>query len=639
MHSYEQKLFNKTKNLIREKIKKLCKFENYVIDYSFYNALNVLEKFEEDLKDNFVFKLNKNFINFDHFEIIMHDILDEYKACLENCHNLTTDQEAFDELNGLIDDSKVLVKNYYINFKTYINNITRDFCVISNISNIQNRLKILHYNYEKVIKNLQNLQFLITVDNAKQILIKNFEKLYSSISNHYQNSFNLIENIIMSSNNPCMKGFDSSECPDYISSSDEEDLESVTSEKSKKIPEVLEKTSECFQLPVPEHTKVDSIENLQTNAEELKQQIATIEEEINRVNQTIDEKKLRILDAILKVVNLEEVIEEIEISIADELYQFQTKVIATEMKLLENFKGENNDELKKVIENQLMQIKIDHNEKVKNDDKNYSKLSKEAKIFASSIGNIVDEYKKLDNETNEKYHYNIEKLNLLLSRPAEFCNDSKGERFFYNQNMEKIFQVEAHRSQYAIDNEGNKVKINEGKPLETVDNREFYIDIKGRKIYTKYFFEDEFGLYYIDINGFRHYQTDPRASEYALVNGNWVKIKEGTYERDEKGLRIPDKVESQTDEDEGEELVSDLLTGQSKAKSKISNEEFKYLQEVVGPVIIKACTACYLHQPADPVNYFANFLKHYEYTQRIFKIREKELQFFIELRKQMKEGN
>lgn len=65
-------------------------------------------------------------------------------------------------------------------------------------------------------------------------------------------------------------------------------------------------------------------------------------------------------------------------------------------------------------------------------------------------------------------------------------------------------------------------------------------------------------------------------------------------------------------------------------------EDIKYIQDTVGPAIIKGLAAVAVHQPSDPVKYFANFLLHYRFTQNFFQQREAELKNFLELREKVK---
>lgn len=70
--------------------------------------------------------------------------------------------------------------------------------------------------------------------------------------------------------------------------------------------------------------------------------------------------------------------------------------------------------------------------------------------------------------------------------------------------------------------------------------------------------------------------------------------------------------------------------------NKIKPDDILYIQETVGTAIRKGLAAVVLHQPADPIKFFANFLLHYRFTQSFFQQREAELNYFLELRKQIK---
>lgn len=166
--------------------------------------------------------------------------------------------------------------------------------------------------------------------------------------------------------------------------------------------------------------------------------------------------------------------------------------------------------------------------------------------------------------------------------------------------------------------------------MDNDENGEFYMDLSNRKIYTKYYFEGEFGRFYIDVHGHRYYKADPEASEYMLINGNWKKVKDGTCETDERGLRLKPKLQVDT-----EEQMFNIAAGE--ISMKMPEDDLKYIKETVGPAIRKALAAVALYQPADPINYFANFLLNYRFNQHMFKERDEELKNYLELRQQMKE--
>jgi hypothetical protein len=53
-------------------------------------------------------------------------------------------------------------------------------------------------------------------------------------------------------------------------------------------------------------------------------------------------------------------------------------------------------------------------------------------------------------------------------------------------------------------------------------------------------------------------------------------------------------------------------------------DDLDYIKSSVGPAIIKALAAVVIHQPADPIDYFANFLLNYRCNQRMFGKRDQD---------------
>lgn len=548
----------------------------------------------------------------------------------------------------LISSSKLLIDEYQENFNNSINRIIRKLTDIKHILKVQNQAKRVDANFLNIHRNLKNLPYLITVDNAQTILIANIEKLENSVEEKYQNLLQLIEKLGDPPMEPYYPENTNPDCPtisESSSSSDDDDIYYYPDQninENNNGSEEQPKTSDCFFVDRSSAgTRMDSIERLKTDMSQLQGEIESIQEKKAQITQRIEQKKNEILEALAKVAELEENLQEIETLLADQLFNFQQQIITLESKLMENFKGGNDNELKNLLENEILELKESFHAQFQKDEKNLSDLTKSAQSFAASIGDIISDIHKIFDATkiNDKLTSDIEKLKNLINRPAQFCFDSNGRRFYFNREKVKVFQDEFHTAHYTIDSEDDEIIAKEALPTESDTNGEFYLDVKSRKIYIKYFFEDDFGHYYIDIHGDRHYKTDAEASEYMLVNGVWVKTAEGTYERDEKGMRIkpvedPVNVNKQESEAEIQDLQNDESTASK--KHKISKDDLKYIKETVGPAIIKGCAATYLHRPSDPLSYFANFLIHYRYTEKMIEARDKELSYFIELRKQIK---
>ncbi|XP_070507426.1 putative leucine-rich repeat-containing protein DDB_G0290503 [Chironomus tepperi] len=653
MKQLECQIFRKTRKLVRRKHATIQEFQNLLLEDEYLSLIAAIEEQEEDLNDVLIFSEGENhkFYQISVYKEI--DDLEDFKKRVVNNYEYKiikygelSQEEAVLELEEFIEASKDLVDEYYENFNNSINRLLRKLTVIKHILKVQNQAKRVNFNFLTIQKNLKNLSNLITVDNAQTILISNIEKLENSAEEKFQNLLQLIGKLGKSSMEPCYPENINAQCPsisESSGSSDDDDIYYFADPKlnEKRESEEQSKTSDCFFVDRSSGgTRMDSIERLKTDVSQLQGELESIQERKAKISERIELKKNEILEALAKIAELEDNLREIETLIADQLFNFQDRIINLESKLMENYKTGNDSDLKNLLENEILDIKESFHAQFEKDEKNLSDLTKSAQTFAASIGDIISDIHRIFDATkiNEKLTSDIEKMKKLISRPGQFCFDSKGRRFFFNNDRLKVFQDEFHTAQFIINSDGDEVIVKEALPIETDTNGEFYFDVKHRKIYIKYFFEDDYGHYYIDVHGDRHYKTDAQASEYMLVNGIWVKTAEGTYERDEKGMRIkPAEDPIEAIEEESDAEVHDLENDETAPtqKHKMSKDDLKYIKETVGPAIIKACAATYLHKPSDPLSYFANFLLHYRYTEKMFEARDKELNYFIELRKQI----
>lgn len=136
---------------------------------------------------------------------------------------------------------------------------------------------------------------------------------------------------------PCKAAYRSKNCPPLSDSDDDSDVEqSRVSGQPSGVDGIDSKETVVPGTPSPEclfvdetsvtATRTDSIVKLERNADELKLQIENIRLEMERVACEIREKKKRWLEAILKVVEFEKSIQDIELSISDKLHHFQGKI-------------------------------------------------------------------------------------------------------------------------------------------------------------------------------------------------------------------------------------------------------------------------------------------------------------------------
>lgn len=400
-------------------------------------------------------------------------------------------------------------------------------------------------------------------------------------------------------------------------------------------------------------TQMESIVKMETEAATLQTQVEDFILEKERIQTEIRQKKKQMIEAIMKIIELDDSIEGVEALIADKLHLFQKRLVELETKRKENFLNSGDAKVRELLDSEIDEVKEEFKRRSETDEADRNLLTQSAQTMAASIGNVVELYQRFIDESitdamllkspkeleemEENFSKNMKKLRRLISRVAKFCNDEGGNRFYLNVDMKRVYKAETHSSEYKLNIDGGREKINDGFPLDNDGNGEFYVDSVGRNIYTKYYFEDDYGRYYIDIHGSRFYKSDPEASEYALVNGNWKKIKVGTYPVDERGLRIRAEPADEEEDEEDMEAVGSSTTSKLKGK-KCESDDFKYIKEAVGPAIRKGLAAVVIHQPVDPVSFFANFLLDYRYNQQMFEKREQNLSYFSDLQKKLKDG-
>ena len=525
------------------------------------------------------------------------------------------------------------------------------FATISNTLIIQDRLRDIVSLTEVLLKNTINKKYLLSEKNAKEVLKSNFEKLRTEIEINIGKQSRLVVNFqIMSSirGNPC-QNFDSDKvkqlCPPPESSSS-----SIATDSSSNSIHSVDKISihssnedpECFSVLHPLKTRMESIVHLETNFANLANQAVELKNEKERLALEISNKKAKLLNAIYEVIKLELSIREVEKVISDKLYHFQSRILELESKRFEEFKNNNQNQLSILLEQEIDEVKRSFQVQSTTDELSKNQLIQNAQNFAASLGDVVTEYEEHFNDQKNsqlitEFDENMKILKHLLTRPGQFCHDKNNARFYLNKKKEKVYQLNLHSSQYILDEDGNRSRINDGFELMENEKGKYYLDLRERHIYVMYYFEDSFGRYYVDVNGDRFYKGDPEASEYMLVNGQWTKTKDGTYEKDEKGQRI--KVTSE--EEQQIEIEHFDLTTEEGRKAQMKSNDLNYIKETVGPAIKKALAAIVIHQPSDPISYFANFLLQYRYNQRMFEYRDQELLRYLQKRKEIqdKENN
>lgn len=136
--------------------------------------------------------------------------------------------------------------------------------------------------------------------------------------------------------NPC-KPPKNNRCPSNSSSDSSYEIyeEEISNDNKNK------SSVECFfvEKSSAHDTRINSIEKLETALDNLDDKIELIEDEKLCLKQQICMKRKKLQEEILKVIEFEGEIEELEKLMEDHLNQFQSRIISLEEKLKINFDG------------------------------------------------------------------------------------------------------------------------------------------------------------------------------------------------------------------------------------------------------------------------------------------------------------
>jgi hypothetical protein len=190
--------------------------------------------------------------------------------------------------------------------------------------------------FENYLNNLKNFPNLIAVGNANRVLIDNFENLEFLLEEIFQNPQIIADKV--REMNPGKLSVRSGKCPSQ-SDSDSSDGIYVDEEPSKA--QSKKSSTECFfvKQSSAHNSRVDSIDKLKTDLEKLDEKIGSIQDEKLALKREICMKKRKLYEAILKVIEFEAQIEDLEKLMEKNLHRFQLRIISLENNLMVNFKG------------------------------------------------------------------------------------------------------------------------------------------------------------------------------------------------------------------------------------------------------------------------------------------------------------
>lgn len=150
-------------------------------------------------------------------------------------------------------------------------------------------------------------------------------------------------------------------------------------------------------------------------------------------------------------------------------------------------------------------------------------LKSQIEIVGKSIGScvVVDGQDKPDTAGQTEY----------------FVNENG--RYYIGPNGEVVYKASSTASEYVMEG-GVLRKVKDALRLQTDEMGDFYVNELGEKVYHRKYEFDEFGRYYTDAEGNRIYRRGPNTSEYMMVDGKLVKMRNATGTKsDESMLDMP----------------------------------------------------------------------------------------------------
>ncbi|XP_058449252.1 uncharacterized protein LOC131429219 [Malaya genurostris] len=378
-----------------------------------------------------------------------------------------------------------------------------------------------------------------------------------------------------------------------------------------------------------------SIDALQINIQGLELQVAQLVDERQRIHEQLSVRRAALRERIREIVRLEKLVQQIEKEMSDRLFQFQQKLNELELKRLaimqdESLTEEERAKLLAELDQEIMEVR----EKFEADQKLLKKECDELKELSKNVTEDVDAFKgelwqkHLDEireleemkknatpselllieakiaQLKQEFEENMGMLDSARAR-VQFHEDENG-RYYINEKGERVYQRESGASEYIITADGHWLKVKDGFELQIDEKGEFYLDSFGNKIYTKMFYEDEYGKYYVDSEGNRIYLEASSSSEWPEYEDLSASV---AVTETELSSEISEEVEVTTTRSSDEDIPDD--------NREQRESDVKYIQDTFGAPLRKGLALTYLHQPEDPIEFLAMFLRKYHSDQQM----------------------
>lgn len=508
------------------------------------------------------------------------ELLNESLSDLDECYFLLEEKQA--KFNR---DTNAGIKQLYdlsliLDIVEKLDHIAYSYQVVfQNIVNLKttlNSTEVRNYRKELIRKSLSEIQrqFEIVTDIYPQFWLKvqQIESEDDSLDNQYQSDLDLdffLEDLVMDSDAKKLKKITSQEIQQMLDSEIKKNRKLLVVKQS----ELIEMKNSLFGAKasqVEQRTKaVSHIEEKEKDLKvrlkainELELDVIALEKECERIcreKQLATEKLLAKRNELDKLINDLIRLQELSESLADKgqkrasQYAAKMEELAARQEAIlndPNLTPEEKQEMLKQIQEEVRKAEEQYQADMQVIDAEREKARRDSKLAASSLSNLQNELlakhlaeveqleqMKIGASPSEidRINEKIAELNSSFQRQTEMIYRLKNQhdffvddfgRYYIDELGRRVYQRDSLASKFIRNEDGTFTKIANAIEVLTDEIGDYYIDDAGNKIYLRKYEVDEYGQYYIDAYGRRVYKAHADGSEYILVDGVMVKIKD-----------------------------------------------------------------------------------------------------------------
>lgn len=311
-----------------------------------------------------------------------------------------------------------------------------------------------------------------------------------------------------------------------------------------------------------------TIDDLRGSIDDMEHEMQVIAMASAEAKRLLAEKKLEMKSTVEELVQLNRMMESINREIVACIREFQTQLAALEddrQRILadETLTDEERAQRLAELDKRIEEMKLKHASTLRMLEEHRDEMTERTEkvsqsitamremlliglqkeideLERSKIGRSPSEVERIDEQIRQLLEKTKEIVGVGIDRSSsdervkgfvpKYATDEHG-RYYLNADGDKIYKTDSTASEYMIQ-DGVRLKIRSALKLLTDEVGDYYLDADGVKIYHRCYENDEHGRYYLNDEGNRVYRRGPYTSEYMLIDGVFVKVRDAIGESD-----------------------------------------------------------------------------------------------------------